>query len=158
MAKRLAFMSEAFAEAEKGIKARDGGPFGAVAVRDGKIIGRGHNTVVAGNDPTAHGEVMAIRDACKNVGSFDLSGAALYTTCYPCPMCLGAILWARIEKVYYCAAGADAAAAGFDDSFFYDFLNDPEKIKELTVRDDADILRSKKLFERYAADKEKKLY
>ncbi len=117
------FMQEAVNEARKGLEAGKGGPFGAVVVKDGKIIGRGCNHVIANNDPTAHAEVMAIRDACRNLGSFQLDGCVVYTTCEPCPMCLGAIYWARPEKVFFASSRHDAAAAGFDDSFIYDEMN-----------------------------------
>jgi guanine deaminase len=118
-----AFMREAIQAAETGLSQGKGGPFGAVVVRDGKIIGRGCNNVLSTNDPTAHAEVMAIRDACKNIGSFQLDNCELYTTCEPCPMCLGAIYWARPLRVYYASTRHDAAKAGFDDSFIYDELN-----------------------------------
>ncbi len=121
------FMYEALKEAYKGIDAGEGGPFGSVIVRNGEIIGRGHNQVVKNADPTCHGEMQAIRDACKNVGSFDLSGSTLYTTGEPCPMCLGAILWANIEKVYYGANIVDTAEIGFRDERFYEVSSDPEK-------------------------------
>lgn len=98
---------------------RDGGPFGAVVTRGGKIIGEGFNTVVAKRDPTAHAEINAIRNACNFLKSHDLTGCELYASCEPCPMCLGAIHWARIGKVYYAANRDDAAFAGFDDSEFY---------------------------------------
>ncbi len=96
-----------------------GGPFGAVIVRDGEVVATGVNRVTSQNDPTAHAEVSAIRAACKKLGRFDLSGCVIYTSCEPCPMCLGAIYWARIDKIYYGADKDDAAAAGFDDSFIY---------------------------------------
>lgn len=96
-----------------------GGPFGAVVVRDGKIVGRGANRVTASNDPTAHAEVMAIRDAARNLQTFDLRGCDVYTTCEPCPMCLGAIYWARVAHVYYGCTQDDAAAVDFDDSVIY---------------------------------------
>ena len=99
-----------------------GGPFGACIVKDGKIIGKGSNHVLSNNDPTAHAEVMAIRDACKNINSYDLSGCELYTSCYPCPMCLSAIIWANIKKVYYGNTKEDAANIGFRDDFIYDFI------------------------------------
>ena len=99
-----------------------GGPFGACIVKDGKIIGRGSNHVLAHNDPTAHAEVMAIRDACKNIGSYDLSGCEVYSSCYPCPMCLSAIIWANIKTVYYGNTKEDAAKIGFRDDFIYDYL------------------------------------
>ena len=104
-----------------------GGPFGAVVVKDGKIIGRGWNMVTSKNDPTAHAEVSAIRDACKNLDTFDLTGCELYTSCEPCPMCFGAIQWARIAKVLYANTAEDAdKVAGFDDENFYqEFKKDP---------------------------------
>ena len=96
-----------------------GGPFGAVIVRDGEIVATGVNRVTANNDPTAHAEVSAIRAACTRLGTFDLSGCVIYTSCEPCPMCLGAIYWARLDKIYYGANQHDAAAVNFDDSFIY---------------------------------------
>ncbi len=100
-----------------------GGPFGAVVVKDGEIIATGFNNVISGNDPTAHAEVMAIREACKKLGTFQLTGCYLYTTCEPCPMCMGAIYWARPEKVYYSNSREEAADIGFDDAFIYDELS-----------------------------------
>ena len=108
--------------ANDNLKTNAGGPFGACIVKDGKIIGKGSNHVLANNDPTAHAEVMAIRDACKNINSYDLSGCELYTSCYPCPMCLSAIIWANIKKVYYGNTKKDAADIGFRDDFIYDFI------------------------------------
>ena len=113
------FMREAVNAALQGLNNNEGGPFGCVIVKNGKIIGRGHNKVTSNNDPTAHGEVMAIRDACKNLNSFQLDGCELYTSCEPCPMCFGAIYWARIEKVYFGCDQKDAASIGFDDEFIY---------------------------------------
>lgn len=97
-----------------------GGPFGAVVVRDGVVVGVGQNRVVVGADPTAHAEVVAIRDACATLGTHELQGCVIYASCEPCPMCLGAIFWARIDRIVYAASRDDAAAAGFDDSFFYE--------------------------------------
>src|SRR5574344_2649756 len=97
----------------------NGGPFGAVVAKEGKIIARATNTVTTSNDPTAHAEVNAIREACRVLGTFDLSGCEIYSSCEPCPMCLSAIYWARIDKIYYSANCIDAAQAGFDDSFIY---------------------------------------
>ena len=113
------FMQEAVDAALNGISTNEGGPFGCVIVRDGKIVGRGNNKVTSTNDPTAHAEVMAIRDACKNLDSFQLEGCEIYTSCEPCPMCLGAIYWARPNKVYYGSNQIDAANIGFDDAFIY---------------------------------------
>ncbi|MFY0631322.1 MAG: nucleoside deaminase [Flavobacteriaceae bacterium] len=113
------FMSEAVQAALKGMSNNEGGPFGCIVVKNGEIIGRGNNKVTSTNDPTAHAEVTAIRDACKNVGSFQLDGCIVYTSCEPCPMCLGAIYWARPDKVYYGSNQVDAANIGFDDEFIY---------------------------------------
>ncbi|MCB4798186.1 nucleoside deaminase [Neotamlana laminarinivorans] len=117
--KKLEFMEEAVNAALKGMNNNEGGPFGCIVVKDGKIVGRGNNKVTSTNDPTAHAEVTAIRDACKNLNSFQLDGCEIYTSCEPCPMCLGAIYWARPDKVYYGSSQSDAAAIGFDDEFIY---------------------------------------
>jgi tRNA(Arg) A34 adenosine deaminase TadA len=113
------FMQEAIDLAKKNMESGNGGPFGAIVVKDGKIIGKGSNKVTSDNDPTAHAEITAIRNACKNLNSFQLDGCEIYTSCEPCPMCLGAIYWARPVKVYYAATKDDAADAGFDDEFIY---------------------------------------
>lgn len=113
-------MRAAIELARQGMKAGDGGPFGAIVVRDGKVIGKGWNQVLANNDPTAHGEIMAIRDACARQKRFSLEGCELYTTGEPCPMCLGAIQWARINRVFYGFRMEDAASIGFDDRHFYE--------------------------------------
>lgn len=117
-----AFMQAALEEAYAGIEAGDGGPFGTVIVKDGEIVGRGHNRVVVNQDPTCHGEMEAIRDACRNLGTFDLSGCELYTTAEPCPMCLGATLWANIPVVYYGCTREDSDEIGFRDEVFYEYL------------------------------------
>ena len=114
------FMRQAIALATENVTSERGGPFGAVIVRDGVVIAAGANEVTTTNDPTAHAEVVAIRAACAALGTFQLDGCELYTTCEPCPMCLGAIYWARPEKVFFAARAADASAAGFDDAFIYD--------------------------------------
>jgi guanine deaminase len=109
----------AISKAEENILTGEGGPFGAVVVRNGKIIAAAGNRVTSTNDPTAHAEVVAIREACKSLDTFDLSGCEIYASCEPCPMCLGAIMWARIDKLYYAADRNDASRAGFDDELFY---------------------------------------
>src|ERR1017187_8155406 len=114
------FLRRAIALATENVVSGKGGPFGALIVRDGQIVGEGANSVTATNDPTAHGEVNAIRAACKALGTFTLAGCELYTSCQPCPMCLAACYWARLEAVYYGADAADAARAGFDDAFLYE--------------------------------------
>ncbi|WP_407427676.1 nucleoside deaminase [Treponema sp.] len=115
----MEYMQEALKEAYNGINNYEGGPFGSVIVKDGKIIGRGHNRVLLKKDPTCHGEMEAIRDACKNLGTHDLSGCELYTTAEPCPMCLGGILWANIRKVFYGCTISDTDKIGFRDDEFY---------------------------------------
>lgn len=112
-------MQRAIELAGLGSSNNQGGPFGCVIVKNGEIIGEGFNTVTSTNDPTAHAEIVAIRQACKNLGSFQLEDCEIYTSCEPCPMCLGAIYWARPSKVYYACTRSDAAQAGFDDQFIY---------------------------------------
>lgn len=119
----IEFMKVAIDIATSGLANGIGGPFGAIVVKDGVVIGKGCNSVLSLNDPTAHAEVMAIRDACRNISNFQLEDCEIYTTCEPCPMCLGAIYWARPKNVYYASSRHDAAKAGFDDSFIYDELN-----------------------------------
>ncbi|MCR4650358.1 MAG: nucleoside deaminase [Lachnospiraceae bacterium] len=116
------YMEVADALARDNLKTNVGGPFGAVVVKDGEIVGRGSNHVLENNDPTAHAEVMAIRDACKNLATYDLTGCELYTSCYPCPMCLSAIIWANIRQVYFGNTKEDAEAIGFRDDFIYRYL------------------------------------
>jgi tRNA(Arg) A34 adenosine deaminase TadA len=143
------------------LKTNVGGPFGACIVKDGIIIGKGSNHVLAHNDPTAHAEVMAIRDACKNINSYDLSGAELYTSCYPCPMCLSAIIWANIKVVYYGNTQKDAADIGFRDDFIYKYIDklsnnkkDDKTLKlECLNREEAI-----KVFNRFKEDKNKEMY
>ena len=118
-----------------------GGPFGSVIVKNNKIIAEGSNKVTASNDPTAHGEIVAIREACKNLNTFDLSGCEIYTSCEPCPMCLSAIYWSRLDKIYYANTREDAKNIDFDDSFIYTEIpkkNDDRKIKMVQMlRDEA---------------------
>ena len=113
-------MEEAVKAAIQGMDNNESGPFGCVVVKDGKIIGRGNNKVTSTNDPTAHAEITAIREACQHLNSFQLEGCVIYTSCEPCPMCLGAIYWARPDKVYYGSNQKDAADIGFDDQFIYE--------------------------------------
>ncbi len=127
------FMQEAIALSLKSVRSGKGGPFGAVVVKDGEIIASGHNQVTSTNDPTAHAEVVAIREACKVLRSFQLTGCELYTSCEPCPMCMGAIYWARPDRVYYANTKADAAKIGFDDQFIYDELDLPISKRQLPI-------------------------
>lgn len=119
MTREEKFMLEAIRLSKEGSAAGEGGPFGCVIVKGDEIIGRGNNKVLLHNDPTAHAEIVAIRDACKNLGSFQLDGCEVYTSCEPCPMCLGAIYWARPQVIYYANNREDAAHIGFDDSLIY---------------------------------------
>jgi tRNA(Arg) A34 adenosine deaminase TadA len=135
------FLRRAIALATQNVVSGAGGPFAAVIARDGKIVGEGVNTVTATNDPTAHGEVNAIRAAAKALGTFMLAGCELYTSCEPCPMCLAAAYWARLDAVYYGACAADAARAGFDDAFLYDEMRKESAARKLPsvqmLRDEA---------------------
>ncbi|MBI9019704.1 MAG: nucleoside deaminase [Verrucomicrobia bacterium] len=126
-----AFMREAIALSIDKMEAGEGGPFGAVVVNNGTIVGRGWNCVTSANDPTAHAEIMAIRNACTALGTFDLSGCELYASCEPCPMCLAAIYWARLDKLTFAAGREDAAAAGFDDELIYTEISKPWKNRRL---------------------------
>jgi guanine deaminase len=119
------FMLEALRLAEANVIGGEGGPFGAVIVRAGQVIARGTNRVALRHDPTAHAEVVAIREACRVLGTFQLSGCEIYASCEPCPMCLGAIYWARLDRLYFAGTRADAARAGFDDSRIYDEIPRP---------------------------------
>lgn len=150
------FMLMAIKEAKKGIQKGHGGPFGAVIVKDGEVVGKGHNQVVKNNDPTCHGEIMAIHRACKKLGTFDLSGCEIYTTGEPCPMCLSAILWANIDKVYYGCNIEDTKEIGFRDSDFYEFQKDDEKKQSFIVELDKE--SCKKLYEEYKNIKDKVHY
>jgi tRNA(Arg) A34 adenosine deaminase TadA len=120
-----AFMKMAIELSRSGMDSGRGGPFGCVIVKDGKVVGLGSNSVLETNDPTAHAEIVAIRDACNNLGHFQLDGCEFYTSCEPCPMCLGAIYWARPSKVFFANDKKDAASAGFDDDFIYRELDLP---------------------------------
>jgi len=124
------YMKIAIELAEDNLKTNVGGPFGACVVKDGKIIGKGSNHVISNNDPTAHAEIMAIREACKTINSYDLSNCELYTTCYPCPMCLSAIIWANIKKVYYGNTRKDAKMIGFRDDDIYNYIKEREELNK----------------------------
>lgn len=125
------FLRRAIALATQNVTAARGGPFGAVVARNGKILGEGVNSVTATNDPTAHAEINAIRAAARSLATFNLAGCELYTSCEPCPMCLAAAYWARLDAVYYGASAADAARAGFDDAFLYDELRKDAAARKL---------------------------
>jgi guanine deaminase len=133
MENKLEFMKEAIKLSEQGMSNNDGGPFGCVVVKNGEIIGRGWNKVTGTNDPTAHAEVTAIRDACNKLGTFQLEDCEIYTSCEPCPMCMGAIYWARPSKVYYANTRQDAAEIGFDDSMIYQELVLPLNQRKIPI-------------------------
>lgn len=131
---QLSFMRQAIDLAAANLISLKGGPFGAVVVKDGRIVGRGSNAVTSSNDPTAHAEVMAIRDACKNLNTFQLDECEIYSSCEPCPMCLGAIYWARPSKLYFAAGRQDAANAGFDDSYIYEQIPLPANQRDIVTK------------------------
>jgi len=149
------FMSEAIKEAYDGIENGHGGPFGSVVVKDGNIVGRGHNRVLYKKDPTCHGEMEAIRDACKNLGTHDLSDCELYTTAEPCPMCLGGILWANIKTVYYGCNRVDTDSIGFRDDVFYEYLDGKAELLDMREDSREDCLQ---LFDKYRNLDDKRLY
>ncbi len=136
MTREEKFMAEAVQLSLNGVANNDGGPFGCVIVKDDEIIARGNNKVTSTNDPTAHAEIVAIREACKNLNTFQLADCEIYTSCEPCPMCLGAIYWVRPSKIYYANNREDAAAIGFDDSFIYNEMGvdiDKRKIPIIAI-------------------------
>jgi len=128
------FMQRAIALATENVRTGRGGPFGCVVVKDGEIVAEGMNLVTSTNDPTAHGEVVAIRRACEKLGTFSLEGCEVYTSCEPCPMCLAALYWSRCAVIYYGNTAADAAAVGFDDSFLYDEVKKPLDQRAIPIR------------------------
>jgi len=134
MTREEKFMAEAIALSQKGLQANQGGPFGCVIVKGDEIVGRGNNRVTSTNDPTAHAEVVAIRDACKNLQTFQLDDCEVYTSCEPCPMCLGAIYWARPKLIYYANTREDAAAIGFDDSMIYEEMSKDYADRKIPIR------------------------
>ena len=155
------FMDVAIDLSDDNFEKNYGGPFGACIVKDGIIIGKGINRVIKDNDPTAHAEIIAIRNACKKLGTHDLTGCEIYTSCYPCPMCLSAIIWSNIKKVYYANTKEDAADIGFRDDFIYDYIEKlTNNIQDKSVlnlkslnRDDAI-----KVFEEYKNKDDKAIY
>lgn len=146
---------------EDNLKTNVGGPFGACIVKNGEVIGKGSNHVIKNNDPTAHAEIMAIREACNNINSYDLSGCELYTSCYPCPMCMSAIIWSNIKHVYYGNTKEDAANIGFRDDYIYKFIsqlsenNSNDSILELTEIDRDETIKT---FNDFDNKKNKKIY
>ena len=145
----IKLMREAIKEAESNLLTDEGGPFGAIVVKEGKIVGKGHNRVLKNNDPTCHAEVEAIREACRNLGTYDLTGCELYASSYPCPMCLGAIIWANIKKVYYANSAQDAGAIGFRDDYIYDFIEGKCQDKQVLELDQLGREEAIETFKRY---------
>ena len=152
------FMLEAKKEAEINLVSNEGGPFGAVLVKDGRIVGRGHNRVLAKHDPTCHAEMEAIRDAAAKIGTHDLTGCELYTSCYPCPMCLSAVIWANIKKIYYGNTSTDAKAIGFRDAMIYEFIKGGCTDSELLEIKSQSRELTKDTFQKYADKVDKTLY
>jgi tRNA(Arg) A34 adenosine deaminase TadA len=150
-------LARAIALARDAMRSNRGGPFGAVVVRDGVVLGEGANSVLATSDPTAHAEVVAIRAACAHIGTFRLDGATIYASSEPCPMCLAAIYWSRLERIVYAAACDVAAAAGFDDTFFYDELRLEPAARRVPMRQD-DSPDARALFEEWKRKPDKTPY
>lgn len=151
------YLQLAIQQSDKGMEEGHGGPFGCVIVKDGKVLVATHNKVLSTNDPTAHAEVVAIREACRMLNDFQLTGCELYASCEPCPMCMGAIYWARPGKVYFAATKKDAAEAGFDDSFIYEEMDvdySDRKIPFINLPLEA----AKQVFEKWKAKTDKILY
>lgn len=155
------FMKNAKELADENLKTNAGGPFGACVVKEGKIVGKGANRVLKHNDPTAHAEVMAIRDACKNLNTYDLSDCELYTNCYPCPMCLSATIWANIKKVYYGNTEEDVEAIGFRDDYIYRYIKDltaQKEEKEILDLEGIDREETIKTFHKFMEKSDKTIY
>ena len=157
MTREEKFMIEAIKMSQNGVRENEGGPFGCIVVKGDEIVGRGNNKVTSTNDPTAHAEVVAIRDACKNIGAFQLDDCEIYTSCEPCPMCLGAIYWARPKVIYYANTRGDAAAIGFDDSMIYEEMSKSYADRKIPIiaisRDEA-----LQVFKEWKEKADKKLY
>lgn len=144
--------------AKDNLNAKVGGPFGSCVVKNGEIIGKGSNHVLSNNDPTAHAEIMAIRDACNHLNSYDLSDCELYTSCYPCPMCLSAIIWANIKTVYYGNTKEDAENIGFRDDFIYEFIKNIDNNSDTLKLNKIDHDETIKVLEEYSKDSSRQIY
>ena len=151
------FMMEAINLSQRGINTNEGGPFGCVIVKDDKIIGRGNNKVITNTDPTAHAEIVAIREACSRLGSFQLNDCEIYSSCEPCPMCLGAIYWARPKIIYYANTREDAASIGFDDSLIYSEMKEELANRKIPLVNIGRI-DAVKVFQNWAEKNDKILY
>lgn len=157
MEKQKIFIKTAIELSNRNVDIANGGPFGAVVVKDGEVVGKGSNEVTSSNDPTAHAEIQAIRDACRNLNTFDLEGCELYASCEPCPMCLGSVYWANISKLYFAATKDDAAKAGFNDAHIYQEFSLPKEKRSIPttqlMRDEA-----VKVFDKWIASEDKVMY
>ena len=151
------YMKKANDLARSNLLTNAGGPFGACVVKDNKIIGKGSNKVLKNNDPTAHAEIMAIRNACQTLKTYDLTGCIMYTTCYPCPMCISAIIWSNIKTVYYGNTKKDAADIGFRDDFIYEYLDNQEGNNYLNLKQ-IDRDKTIKAFNDFKDKKDKTIY
>ncbi len=151
------YMNMAIDEAIDGVNSDKGGPFGCVIVKDGEIVGRGNNNVTSTNDPSAHAEIVAIRNACKNLNTYQLEGCDVYTSCEPCPMCLGAIYWARPNNVFYAVSKEDAASIGFDDAFIYNEINKKDEDRKINFKQ-CNIENMRKPFSIWDSKENKKEY
>lgn len=150
-------MERAVELARRGMENNEGGPFGCVIVKNGEILAEGNNRVTFSNDPTAHAEIVAIREACEKLGTFQLTGCEIYTTCEPCPMCLGAIYWARPKIIYYAGTRKDAADAGFDDSFIYEELSVEPGERKIPMKA-AGREKARELFDTWIQKEDKHVY
>ena len=151
------YMETANSLANDNLSTHVGGPFGACIVKNGEIVGKGSNHVLKNNDPTAHAEIMAIRDACNTLNTYDLSDCEIYTSCYPCPMCLSAIIWANIKKVYYGNTKEDADKIGFRDDYIYEFIKDMSNKSVLNL-EQIDHDETIKVFEEFIKQDNKNIY
>ena len=152
------FMKIAIEEARRGVFSGAGGPFGAVIVKDGEIVSSAHNQVLFTQDPTMHAEIAAIREACEKLGRFDLGDCEIYSTCQPCPMCLGAVIWAKIPKLYYGASDSDAAAAGFDDERIYKVVKDGIGVDDILSAQIKDREECRELFTEWMEKDDRLMY
>ncbi len=157
MTREEKFMLEAIRLSQQGMDNNEGGPFGCVVVKDEKIIGRGNNKVICNTDPTAHAEIVAIRDACTHLGTFQLHGCEIYASCEPCPMCLGAIYWARPSRVYFANSREEAASIGFDDSMIYSEMNVDHADRKIPILN-INCQEALKVFKNWAKNNNKLLY
>lgn len=155
--KDIKFLQLAIDLAVQGVKEGKGGPFGCVIVKDDVVIGQGSNAVTSTNDPTAHAEIVAIRDACQRLGDYQLKGCSVYASCEPCPMCLGALYWARPDKVVYAATRHEAAEAGFDDAFIYDEIGLPDAKRQIPFEHWI-VVKSASAFEMWKEKRDRKKY